>query len=242
MEFLVHFKIGLPYGLSEERRAEVYAEEAAAAQPFFDNRTFARVWREPGTNNHWALWNAPDADYVHRAYASFPMFRRNWATAEVLPLAVNPNDPGEPATDRPDLKMTYPVLRKLLDEVKQVRKVAAAIVGEDETEDAAPEGGLWLAPGVSIHDHPGSDRGRQIHFMVDNGDGPQKLAELGPREDEGEAIGASYVDFLAEWFGKPVIHDKWRARIAADNNLVHGDYASAFAAPRTRHHVPGSAS
>lgn len=219
-EFLVHFKISLPAGLPEEERERVYAEEAKAAQPFFDNRTFARVWREPGTRNHWAIWDAPDADYVHRAYEAFPVFQLNWGRAEVHPLAVNPNDPGEPATERPDLKMTYPVLRKLLDEAKA------------NGWNRAMEGGLEIADGVSVHDHPGTDRGRQLHFMV----GGQKLAELGPQADEGETgVGPAYVDFLAEWQGRPVIHDKWRARLLADNNLVHGDYAAAFAAPRTRH-------
>lgn len=218
-EFLVHFEINLPVGLSEIAREHIYAEEAKAAQPFFDNGTFTRVWREPGQRHHWAVWNAPDADYVHRAYEKFPMFRLNYGRATVYPLAVNPNDPGEPAGERPDLKMDYPTLRRLLDEAKAART------------DTAMEHGLLLAPGVSVHDHPGTDRGRQLHFMVDG----QKLAELGPLNDEGEDIGPGYVDFLAEWFGKPVIHRKWEARIRRDNNLVHGDYAAAFAAPRTRH-------
>lgn len=231
-EFLVHFEINLPAGLPESDRERIYADEAKAAQPFFDNGTFTRTWREPGQRHHWAIWNAPDADYVHRAYEQFPMFKLNWGRATVYPLAINPNDPGYPAQDRPDVAMTYPVLRRMLDEAKHAREVAASITGPDtETEDAAPEGGLWIATGVSIHDHPGSDRGRQIHFMVDG----QKLAELGPLADEGEKIGPGYVDFLAEWFGKPVIHRKWEARIRRDNNLVHGDYAAAFAAPRNRH-------
>jgi muconolactone delta-isomerase len=220
-EFLVHFKIDLPPGLSEARRQDIYAEEAKAAQPFFDNGSFARVWREPGTRNHWAVWSAPDADYVHRAYESFPMFRLNFGRATVYPLAVNPNDPGEPAADRPDLPMTYPVLRRLLDEAKA------------NGWNTAMENGVEIADGVSVHDHPGTDRGRQLHFMVDG----QKLAELGPLTDEGESIGPSYVDFLAEWFGKPVNHGKWAARIRKDNNLMHGDYAAAFAAPRVRHHA-----
>jgi muconolactone delta-isomerase len=218
-EFLVKFDIALPPGLSETDRRFVYAAEALAAQAFFDNGTFSRVWREPGTRNHWALWNAPDADYVHRAYETFPMFTRNWGRATVYPLAVNPNDPGEPAADRPEVKMTYPVLREMLD------------VAKASGWNTAMENGLEIADGVSVHDHPGSDRGRQVHFMVEG----QKLAELGPINDEGEKIGPGYVDFLAEWAGKPVIHRKWEARIRRDNGLEHGDYAAAFAAPRVRH-------
>ena len=227
-EFLVHFDINPPYGMPAEEFERHLAEEKEAAAPFFSNRTFTRVWRVPGQLGHIAIWRAPDADYVHRAYASFPLFRLNIGRATVTALAVNPNDPGQPASVPEGWRLhgkplTYPVLRAHLDEAKA------------NGWNTSMENGIEIAPGVSIHDHPGSDRGRQIHFMVDG----QKLAELGPREDEGEAIGAGYVDFLAEWFGRPVIHDQWRARIAADNNLVHGDYASAFAAPRQRHHALG---
>ncbi len=59
---------------------------------------------------------------------------------------------------------------------------------------------------VEIHDHSGSDRPREIHFMVAG----QKVAELG----------ADYVDFLAEFAGKPVSHGDWRLRIALDNSVV----------------------
>jgi hypothetical protein len=115
--------------------------------------------------------------------------------------------------------MTYAVLRTMLDQAK------------NDHQNTAMEHGLLLCPGVSIHDHPGSDRGRQIHFMVDG----QKIAELGPLNDEGESgVGPGYVDFLAEWQGRPVRHDKWIARLKADNNLLHPDYSTALNAPRAR--------
>jgi muconolactone delta-isomerase len=218
-EFLVHFEITLPPGLPELERERIYKKEEKAAAPFFANGTFARCFREAGTRNHWAIWDAPDADYIHRAYETFPLFTLNWGRASIIPLAVNPNDPGVPATECPDVPMTYPVLRKMLD--------AAKAFGDN----TALENGRELCPGVSIHDHPGTDRNRQLHFMVDG----QKVAELGPVTDEGEKeIGPGYVDFLAEWLGKPVSHAKWVARIKADNQLLHPDYDTALNAPRAR--------
>lgn len=220
-EFLVYATITIPPGTDEAERLRVYDEEAAVAREFMDIGAFVRCWRVPGTRNHWALWNAPDPDYIHCAYETFPMFRLHWLRAEIHPLAVNPNDPGLPATDLPAMKMTYPVLRAHLD---QIRAIGGA---------TAMEHGVPLTNDVSIHDHPGTDRARQIHFMV----GGQKLAELGPLDNEGEQIAPGYVDFLAEWMGKPVIHRQWEARLRLDNGLVHQDYAAALAAARVRHHA-----
>ena len=215
-KFLVHMALTLPPGLTEAEQADLYSREKTAMDPFFDSGEFQRVWREPGTRNHWALWDVDDVQTIHDAYTACPMFP--WMTITVHALCVNPNDPGYPARERPDVTMDYPSLRKLLD------------ASRAEHTDTAMEHGLELCPGVSIHDHPGTDRGRQIHFMVDG----QKLAELGPFEDEGESIGAGYVDFLARWMGRPVRHTKWEMRLRMDNQLLHPDYASALAAKRAR--------
>lgn len=220
-EFLVHFEITLPVDLPDTEREKVYAAEKEACGPYFAEGTFKRVWRVPGCRSHVALWDAPDADYIHQAYESFPMYQRNWGrVTRMQPLAVNPNDPGQPSTERPDVPMTYPYLRTLLDQAK------------NSGTNGAMEHGLELCPGVSIHDHPGTDRGRQLHFMVDG----QKLAELGPLSDEGEdGVGPNYVDFLARWQGRPVRHAQWEARIRRDNDLLHPDYEAALAAQRHRH-------
>jgi hypothetical protein len=67
--------------------------------------------------------------------------------------------------------------------------------------------------------------------MVDG----QKVCEIGPDENlHGEPKAARYIDFLAEWEGKPVSHRQWEARIRQDNKLLHPDYESALAATRAR--------
>lgn len=199
-----------------ERITDLYAAEARAAKPYLDSGQMSRVFRVPGTRNHIALWDVPGVQVIHDAYTSFPMFP--WMTVKIEALCTNPNDPGTPAADLPNVKMTYRDLRIILDGAKR------------SGENKAMEHGYELVPGVSIHDHPGTDRGRQIHFMVDG----QKLCELGPVDNEGEGIGPGYVDFLAEWFGKPVRHAQWEARIKADNGLLHPGYSAALAAPRAR--------
>lgn len=217
MEFLVHMQLHFPPETPADFITEHYAAEAEAAKPYLTSGEMARVWRVPGKRDHWAIWDVKDAQALHAAYTNFPMFP--WMNVDVIPLCTNPNDPGVPATECPDVPMTYPVLRKMLD--------AAKAFGDN----TALENGRELCPGVSIHDHPGTDRNRQLHFMVDG----QKVAELGPVTDEGEKeIGPGYVDFLAEWLGKPVSHAKWVARIKADNQLLHPDYDAALNAPRAR--------
>jgi muconolactone D-isomerase len=99
MEFLVHFTIHPPPGTAPDVLEQMYADEALAAGPMIRAGYMRRVWREPGTRNHWALWYAPDANLIHTAYSSFPMWQAGWATAEVIPLAVNGNDPGWPKPD-----------------------------------------------------------------------------------------------------------------------------------------------
>lgn len=222
-EFLVHFEINLPVGLSEHSRERIYREEAEAARPFLENGTFARVWREPGQRHHWAIWDAPDADYVHRAYETFPMFKLNYGRATVYPLAVNPNDPGYPAQDRPDLKMTWASLSAYYDsQPGTVPAPGSPQAARHETKT------VMLTPTVSIHMHDGVFP-REIHFMCDD----VKVAELGPDENlHGEPKAPRYVDILAEWDGAPVAWRKWKARILQDNRVLHPDYATALSSER----------
>jgi muconolactone D-isomerase len=224
--FLVHMELKLPppaitpSGLPERHNLDnLYAAEAKAAKPYLDSGEFARCWREPGTRNHWALWDVPDAQTVHDAYTSFPMFP--WMTITVIPLCVNPNDPGEPARDLPDLPMTWSALNQYYRDHRSEQHVSA--IGEGGSVD--------LTEHVSIHTHPNSATPAEIHFMVDG----QKLCEFGPDVNlNNEPKAARYIDFLAEWEGKPVLHRRWEARIRQDNKLLHPDYESALAATRAR--------
>ena len=104
-EFLVHFKITIPPGTSTSLVAGLYEAEAKAAEPLIGSGHFRRVWREPGTRNHWALWAAPDANFVHECYSSFPLWQAGYAEAQVIPLAVNANDPGWPGPEPAKVKV-----------------------------------------------------------------------------------------------------------------------------------------
>jgi len=95
-EFLVHFKITIPPGTHPALVAGLYQKEALAAEPLIKSGHFRRVWREPGTRNHWALWAGPDANFIHECYSSFPLWQAGYAEAQVIPLAANANDPGWP--------------------------------------------------------------------------------------------------------------------------------------------------
>src|SRR5271156_5101522 len=118
-EFLAKFTITLPPTLTEGERVALYRRESEAAEPYFANGMFVRCWRVPGTRDHWALWEAPDVNAVHEAYESFPMFVANYGRAEVIALAINPNDPVFKASKAIPadftLPLTYKRLRRRLD-------------------------------------------------------------------------------------------------------------------------------
>lgn len=93
-EFLVHAIVDIPPGFDEATRRALYSHEWDAAQPFFDAHMITRIWREAGTHNHYALWDAASADIIHRAYETFPLWQAHLIRkAEIIPLAVNPKDP-----------------------------------------------------------------------------------------------------------------------------------------------------
>jgi muconolactone delta-isomerase len=221
-EFIVEFEITPPFGLAIAAFEELLAQEAQAAKPYLDNGTFARVWRIPGQRSHIALWNAPDADYVHRAYASFPLFKLNIGRATVLPLAVNPNDPGTPAADRPDLKMTWACLNDYYN-AQEGHQPGEAGAARHESKT------VMLTDTVSIHKHTDGPEPEELHFMVSD----VKVAELGPdRNTRGEMKAPGYVDLLAKWAGAPVEWQQWKTRIEQDNGVLHPSYEDALAAPR----------
>ena len=232
MEFLVHADIKFPEVMGYPRIRKLLDAEARACRPYMDAGIFTRAWRtygdHQGSHGHVSLWDAPSEEYIRQAYEGFPLVQAGILTITgIVALQVNPNDPGSPATERPDLIMNYPVLRSILDQ--------ARFLGTD----TAMEHGVWIVPGiVSVHDHPGSyETSRQIHFMVHDGDTAQKVAELGPPAEDGETRAPGYVDFLAEWAGRPVHHRRWVARIKQDNRLVHDDYDAALNGSRQRREV-----
>lgn len=220
-EWLVEMEFHFPGLWTHDTMQEHYTEEAHRASQLAETGLFKRVWRVPGRRGHISLWEAPDADVLHRALESWPMFM--FMSITVKPLAINHNDPGGVAEGYPDVQFTYPVLRSILDDHHAHSEDTGYVLpGGDDT--------------ISIHDHPGTDRSRQIHVMCKNLDETwQKIAEIGPPvldPNSHESVIPGYIDFLVEWDKRPVRHVQWQRRIERDNNLLNLNYEEALTHPR----------
>lgn len=93
MEFLVKIKVNLPEGLSEERRANLQAAEAARAAELAREGHLVRLWRIIGRRENWGLWRAKDGSEMHAVLSSLPMFP--YLDIEVILLAAHPADPAD---------------------------------------------------------------------------------------------------------------------------------------------------
>jgi muconolactone D-isomerase len=87
-EFLVSIEFDLPDDLGEEGRATLVAAEAKRGRELADAGTIVRIWRIPGRRANVGIWSARDADAVHAAIASLPMFP--YLDVEVTALATHP--------------------------------------------------------------------------------------------------------------------------------------------------------
>jgi muconolactone D-isomerase len=90
MEFLVHMEVGRIEGC-EEREKQLREQEAARSRELAIEGVLLRLWRVPGRRENWGIWKADDADRLHDALSSLPLFR--YLTITVHPLASHPNDP-----------------------------------------------------------------------------------------------------------------------------------------------------
>jgi muconolactone D-isomerase len=90
MEFLVHIEIGAIGGDSAAQKS-LLQKEAERARELAAAGVLHRLWRIPGRRANWGIWVAEDADRLHEAIASLPMFP--YLTVTVHPLATHPNDP-----------------------------------------------------------------------------------------------------------------------------------------------------
>lgn len=88
MEFLVQITVALPHDMPEERQQELRAAELSTGRDLLRRGTIQRIWRVPGTSANLAIWRAPDADGLHRAISSLPLFP--WLTVSVQALASHP--------------------------------------------------------------------------------------------------------------------------------------------------------
>jgi muconolactone D-isomerase len=89
MEFLVHMEVGKIEG--EEREKQLREQESQRGRELAKQGIMVRLWRVPGRRENWGIWKADDADQLHNALASLPLF--SYLKITVYPLATHPNDP-----------------------------------------------------------------------------------------------------------------------------------------------------
>lgn len=91
MEFLVHIEICWPADGDPDERARLGEAEAARANELAALGIIKRLWRVPGRRANYGLWAAADADALHDALSSLPLFP--WLDIDVIPLAAHSSDP-----------------------------------------------------------------------------------------------------------------------------------------------------
>jgi muconolactone D-isomerase len=90
MEFLVHMVVARIEGGAEAEQV-LRDQEAARSRELGEAGVLLRLWRVPGRRENWGIWSADDADRLHNALSSLPLFQ--YLTITVHPLASHPNDP-----------------------------------------------------------------------------------------------------------------------------------------------------
>jgi muconolactone D-isomerase len=90
MEFLVHMKVTGVEGGPEAEKA-LREQEAIRARELAKAGILLRLWRVPGRRENWGIWSAEDADQLHDAFVSLPLFP--YLTITIHELASHPNDP-----------------------------------------------------------------------------------------------------------------------------------------------------
>ncbi len=73
MEFLVHMEVARIEG-GEEREEQLREQEAARSRELARQGLLVRLWRVPGRRENWGIWRADDADQLHAAFVSLPLF------------------------------------------------------------------------------------------------------------------------------------------------------------------------
>jgi muconolactone delta-isomerase len=90
MEFLVRQQNNSAQALSPEEREALRIKERARAQELRDAGILVKLWRVLGSHDSIALYQAPDADTLHEALVSLPMFP--WMRFQIEPLVTHPQE------------------------------------------------------------------------------------------------------------------------------------------------------
>ena len=91
MEFLVKVTQDIAPDTDPELMSAVKAKEFERATELVEAGVLTRVWRIPGRRGLYCLYEASDADELHAAISSLPLFP--WLDVEVTPLASHRLDP-----------------------------------------------------------------------------------------------------------------------------------------------------
>lgn len=90
-EFLVHMVVHLSPTIDADELREMFTAEAQRARELSAAGRLKRLWRIPGQQANWGIWQAEDATQLHEHLSSLPLWPR--MTVTVHPLAIHPNDP-----------------------------------------------------------------------------------------------------------------------------------------------------
>lgn len=90
MEFLVRQQNNSAQALSGQEREALRTRERARAAELREAGVLVKLWRVLGSNDSIALYSAPDADALHEALTSLPMFP--WLKFQVEPLVTHPQE------------------------------------------------------------------------------------------------------------------------------------------------------
>lgn len=90
MEFLVRIEVRLPEGFDDAKRAALVAAESERGRELIAAGTVRRVWRLPGRWANVSLYDVHDANALHDALTSLPLWP--WMHVTVEALARHPLD------------------------------------------------------------------------------------------------------------------------------------------------------
>ena len=88
VKFLVRLTTTLPPEMPDDRRSALLAAEAERGRELVADGTIEQLWRLPGRLANVGVWSAPDADALHVALTSLPLWR--WMSVQVELLATHP--------------------------------------------------------------------------------------------------------------------------------------------------------
>jgi muconolactone delta-isomerase len=95
MEFLVRQSMNGAHALPTEERERLRKAERARATELREAGVLLKLWRVLGSSDSIGLYCAPDADTLHDALASLPMFP--WMRFQVEPLVTHPQERSLPS-------------------------------------------------------------------------------------------------------------------------------------------------